>query len=317
MNKIEFITEEQKWHEILAGAQRLHPSFSPEWENMISDVFPYVTFQHVLYKEKWGLRLASIADRVTTTPFSDGGDVVALGAEKLALEELSRDLAEYYSSYRVQVNGYLAPISGDVNTDLVDYIVDLEEGDILLSSFRSTLRHVLERDSDLHFSPIESKEEMKQVYRIYLSMMKSVRNLALPFSAFKYLKGSHDVFVARKGGRILSFAIFMTTRKNTSYYLSGATQEGKELDAPSHLLFYCMSHYYNLGMEKMYLGGTRKDTGLDIFKRGWRGKAVPVYTVSDSEVHDDTRTSPLRSLWSLVPTPLTPHLSKVIGKYVF
>ena len=55
----------------------------------------------------------------------------------------------------------------------------------------------------------------------------------------------------------------------------------------------------NTGYDYFDLGGTRKGSGLEVFKRGWGAKEYPIYETSPSG--SAYRNSRLRDIWGMLP----------------
>lgn len=291
------------------------PFLTAAWEEILTDAFPYLSFSYVLYKKEFLVRFGVVDGRFTAVPFSDGGDVFALADTLLSLPKLKDDLLEHFGSVpSVRVHTFFCPIekNGDFVADLIDFRVTLSDFDE--HSLRKTLRHIITRNqSDGVSVRFGTEKDLRVAFALYLTTMRRVRAFALPFSAFARI-ARNGLFVSEQKGKIVGASLFVEDGKTAHYFLSMVARAGKEAHVAHHLLFQALLHCKASGKEAVFLGGTRIGSSLEIFKEGWRGTPYLLYTLSSTR--ESTRTSPLRSLWRLLPLPLLPFVSRLLGKYL-
>ncbi len=295
------------------------PFAAAPWDEELMRAFPYMAISYFLYRGTHVLRLAHIENRFTTVPFSDGGDVFALGEAQLSLPQFADDVKNFFDEMpTIRVHEWFAralPAEG-FSADIVDFRVPL--AGFGAGSLRKTLRHIVSegvpKGCDITFATTE--KDMKTAYTLYLKTMRRVGALALPFRAFAYL-GTHAITMFLVDGVPHAAALCLSGEKTVHYFLSMADAIGKKHNAAHHMLFKNLKRYAELGKEAMFLGGTRTGSSLQTFKEGWRGEPCAVFTVAPHVARESARQSPLRSLWRFVPLFLLPEASKYAGKYVF
>ncbi len=295
------------------------PFFAVAWERALQESFPYLTFRYFVYRGTHLIRLASVAGRLTTVPFSDGGDVVALARKTLSLATFRADTLSFFGpSALLRVHDSFAPLSDDTKekADIIDFRIPLPSFSI--ESVRKTLRHILSRPLPPEHTITQTKElsHMEKIFELYCANMKEARALAMPFETFKHL-ARQDVFVLMHGSQIRAAAIFIRTSRSAHHFVSVSDAAGKRMDAAHHLLFHALTHYRKEGLRSAFLGGVRTDSPLKVFKEGWRGEPHQLYTIGGGVSRERRRVSPLRSVWGLLPAALLPKATKIIGKRVF
>lgn len=311
--RFEEVTDE-KWRSLTAHRS---PFLTKEWEDALTESFPYLRFRHFIYDNAFAVRFAEIGARVTTVPFSDGGDVVALTDSPLSLSTFRGDLlARFGSRVTLRVHEHYCPVTDTENAtkDIIDFRIPLQEFDI--ASVRKTLRHIVTAPlpDDTVIRTIETDADIRAAYRLYLTTMRSARALALPYEMFRR-DLSHDAFVFEQNGTILGTSVFLANTTTADYFLSAADAEGKANNAAHHLLMHALTYFAKKGKEAVFLGGTNVASPLRTFKEGWRGEPFALYTVAAGSRHESARRSPLRSLWRLLPLSLLPKASELAGKY--
>ncbi|MDQ5928139.1 MAG: Acetyltransf 6 protein [Patescibacteria group bacterium] len=299
------------------------PFWSEAWERVLTTAFPYIQLRHFVYRGTHAVRVAQIGDRITSAPFSDGGDVVALAEAPIELESFRADFIERFGTESmVRVHEHLAKVVPTaLSADIIDYHVALKSFSI--DSVRKTLRHILDEEmpqgADIRRANIS---ETNRVYALYLDTMHEAGGIALPREAFEDLM-HRDVFVFVLKGKIEAASVFFANEASAYHFISASSRAGKSVHAPHHILFYAIKQFQQAGELDLFLGGTNASSSLRTFKEGWRGEECKIYTVSGSpacagrSAHEAARQSPLRALWKLVPTSLLSKATKLIGKRVF
>jgi|GEM_PF-6029005 len=293
------------------------PFWSETWEHALTTAFPYIKLRHFIYRGTHAVRVAEIDGRITSVPFSDGGDVVALAEAPIELESFHADFIERFGTESmVRIHEHFAKVvPTETLTDIIDYHVDLKSFNI--DSVRKTLRHILDEEmpqgAEIRRANIS---ETNRVYALYLGTMHEAGGIALPREAFEDLMG-RDVFVFVLDGTIEAASVFFTSDTSAYHFISASSRAGKSVHAPHHILFYAIKQFQQAGKSNLFLGGTNASSSLRTFKEGWRGEECKIYTVSGSSAHESARQSPLRVLWKLVPTSLLSKATKLVGKRVF
>lgn len=298
------------------------PFWRKSWEAELMAAFPYLSFVYFLYQEShesYVIRLARINGRLSTVPFSDGGDVYACHGLSLSLTLFQDNLRIFFGSVpEIRVHTYFCPVKdvGAGNADLLDFRVALPGFGV--GSLRKTLRHSISAGLSNGFEVwrAQTPKDTHGAYRLYLKTMRRMCAPALPFRSFLHL-ASDTLMVCGEQGRIHGASIFLTEGETAYYFLSMTDAFGKKTNAAHHLLFQALQHFKTKKIQAVFLGGTRVGSSLQTFKEGWRGEPYFIYTISDSSRREHTRTSPLRAFWRFLPLWVLPHASRVAGKFFF
>lgn len=293
------------------------PFWDATWERFLVTAFPYITLRYFIYRGTHAVRVADIDGRITSVPFSDGGDVVALSDASLSIELFRADLIECFGlKSMVRVHEYHArAVPTDTSADIIDFHLDLKSFSI--DSVRKTLRHILDDDLPVG-SEIRSAtaSEAGRIYKLYLETMHNAGGTALPREAFDELMG-RDVFVFVLDGTIEAASVFFADGASVYHFISASSKVGKHVHAPHHILFHAIKQFQRAGKSGLFLGGTNASSSLRTFKEGWRGDAHRIFTVGGAPAHEAARQSPLRALWRLIPAGLLPKATKLVGRRVF
>jgi len=288
------------------------------WEQNVTTELPFVRHRHFRYGNKHFVRVAEINGRYTTTPFSDGSDVVSLDETPLDLAKFKTDAhAQFGEDVRLRINERYAPVVRESETAVVahEYVADLHEP--LLPRVRKTLRHILQHSPAGTIEITNKSSDIKASYDLYVRHMRSVRNFALPRKLFDSLveRAGADLWVWREGGRVRAVALFLSSEKEVLYSLSAADSVALAQHAPHHLVYTALESYREKGIERASLGATGTGSALEVFKRGWRGEEYRIFEIGARQlgVHKKSR---IRDLASLVPLSLYPLLTKKVGKYL-
>ncbi len=314
-NNFREITDVGEWSALVENRS---PFLTRAWEGALTEAFPYLRFRYFLYRNDYAVRFAEINGRLTTTLFSDGGDVVSLRGTQLPLADFKGDvLACFGNAITLRVHEYFCPVtqSEGIETDITDFQVAL--ADFNIAALRKTLRHIVEEKlpaGALIRSMVPS--DLEAVYQLYLSTMRNARALALPFEAFKRFS-QEDVFVLVVDGTLRGASVFCSSGKHVHYFISALDGVGKKYRAAHHLLFYALNHYKEQGKEYAFLGGANNASALKVFKEGWRGIPHPLYTIAAAATRKRAQRSSLRALWRCIPLSLLAKATKLIGKRVF
>jgi hypothetical protein len=288
------------------------------WEESIHRTLPFISFEHYDYKNTHALRVAHVGGRLTTAPFSEGGDVIARSKGTLLdLKTFVRDSKDFWGTHvGLKINERLCPVSNVQGGTLQghEHVVNLEEP--LLPRVRKTVRHILEQPLVGELVCAQDTREREQAYLLYLKHMRFVGNFALPRQAFLDLLDVHggELWVWQYFDTVHAMALFLPTKQEVLYALSASDKRGLTVHAPHHLVYGALTHYQKQGIASGSLGTTGADSSLETFKRGWRGETYSVYEVGN-ETHRMLRRSRMRLLTRLVPLSLYPSFSAFMGKY--
>lgn len=288
------------------------------WERVVSDGLSFVSFHHFRYHDTHLLRIASINGRLSTVPFSEGSDVLALTDTPLDRAQLQGDLQEQFGTLpRLRINERFAPLSAlpDESVAAHEYVVDLTEA--LLPRVRKTLRHTLSRPIDGRIERTQEQCDIDAAYMLYLRHMRSVRNFAMPKPLFEVLLnlGGGELWVWRRGAAPDAMAIFLPGEEEALYSLSAANSEAIAASAAQHVVYTALKTYQEEGKVRTSLGATGTGSPLEVFKRGWRGESYRVCELGERSFGVG-RSSRVRQLAGYVPLSLYPSLTAIAGRYL-
>ncbi len=308
----------EEWNETLAIHGLGNVFMNKSWESAVSAALPYVSYRHFRYHDTHLVRVAMVNSRNTTSPFSDGGDVIALSQTPLDLVKFQADvISEFGSSVRLRVDGSHVSVIESESTEVVasEHVVSLQ--DELLSKVRKTLRHILSKSVVGEFSQSNNDHDIDTAYRLYVKHMRRVNNFAIPKRLFISLLHDHkaDLWIWRFQSKVHAMAIFIPNDKEVLYSLSAADELAFKKHAPHHLVYNALLFYKKNEIYRAMLGATGKGSALEVFKRGWRGDEYCIFALGERST-SIKKTSLLRSLVKFVPLPLYPLLTTKLGKYL-
>ena len=193
----------------------------------------------------------------------------------------------------------------------------------LWSSFRKTLKQEIKKGEGFaEIGECQDESELRQFYSIYLRTVKGHKNIPLPFSAFSFFlngarfdpqKGGQTpktlakIFLAKKDGRVIGGSVFLLYSPFIHYFISASDERFRNSNIGHQILWHVMQKYAGGEYDYFDLGGTRKGSSLEVFKRGWGSREYPIYEIG-KEV-GESRKSYLRNLIAIIPPIIMRRLS--------
>ena len=98
-------------------------------------------------------------------------------------------------------------------------------------------------------------------------------------------------------------------------YITASDYNFRKFGVNHLLLWQVIKKYAGKQYDFLDLGSTKKGSNLEIFKRGWRGKKLPIYELSSQLAKNRLRDSKLRNVLGFLPSFLTTKLSPYLLKY--
>ncbi len=216
-------------------------------------------------------------------------------------------IKEFGSSARMRFHPYVrAGSTGNLSTFWIENY-SKKTVDDLWRGLRKTLRQEIRsgEGQDIYIEDCGSKVELKQFYGIYLDTVRRHKNIPLPFAVFKFLYDGAvdaDILLAKKDGRVLGGSAFLFYKPFIHYFLSANDREFKKYNIGHLILWSAMQSYKNNeGYDYFDLGGTRKGSSLEIFKRGWGTKEYLIHEIGGSG--KGSTNSSWRNILGLIPPP--------------
>lgn len=316
-NNLKEITNLLEWQNFLDKAERQHCFFSVVWEKQVENYFSDWQFKHFLFKDNFLVSvLVNKEGRAVSVPFSEVGNIIALDySQELDTNDLKIVLANIFNSFKLTVNIFYCPVKNIEETMLIDYVLPLNKFNSLEeleNNYRKTTRQEIEK-SKVEIKVMENIKELKQVYKLYLKNIRAKMNLVLPYSFFEYWFQNKETFLlSLMNGKIVGFSLYLENKNLTHYFLNASSLVGKQSGATHALLSSQIKNSFNKQIKYFEFGGTKKDSNLEIFKKGWGGEVYNIYTISNQEFVNIK--SKGRTLWKFVPLCLLPYLSKILWK---
>lgn len=203
----------------------------------------------------------------------------------------------------------------------------------LFSSFRKTLRHSIKKaeEGGIWIKRCGNSEDLKKFYNIYARVMKRKKTIPYPFSIFEYLYNANlridenaanknsEILLAFYKDKIIAGSVFLHYGKFVHYYLSATDFKFRAL-CPNYLILWDKiknslhgAEQSEANVEVFDFGGTGKGSSLEVFKKGWGAKEMPILLIANHKT--SLSKSKIRSIFPLIPTFLLKKLAGRLIKY--
>lgn len=301
-----------------------------EWENFLEKEFSWMKFERYIWKDELLLSVARCRmlgkEKIVSHPFCEYGGPLLL-KEGVDCEGFVGDFKKEFGSgarmklhpYISQYNRGLTPIILDSDSAISTFWIEdfsKKSQEDLWNSFRKTLKQEIKKGQGFaEVGECQSESELRQFYSIYLRTVRRHRNIPLPFSVFDMLNGHAQghakIFLAKKDGQVVGGSIFLFYPPFIHYFISASNERFRDQNIGHQMLWHVMQKYVGGRTPHIYdyfdLGGTRKGSALEVFKRGWGAKEynIPEIGARSGEANLGWR----RSAWALMPTIFTKKLA--------
>jgi hypothetical protein len=284
MNTFYKIENESEW-EVLLG-QALFKTFfhTPEWEGFLEKEFSWMKFERYVWKDELLLSIARCKlfgrEKVVSHPLCEYGGPLPL-AEGVDYPRFERDfIREFGSKARIHFHPRVkAGSSGDLATFWIEDFSKKTPED-LWGNFRKTLKQEIKKGQGFaEIGECQNENELKQFYNLYLRTVKRHKNIPFPFSAFTFFNARAKVFLARKMGKIIGGSILLFYKPFIHYFISASDERFRDQNVGHQILWHVFQKYATGEYDYFDLGGTRKGSALEVFKRGWGGREIPIYDI--------------------------------------
>lgn len=330
MNQFQKIDDKKEWRELLNKALFKTLFHSLEWENFLEKNFRWLKFDRYLYKDEVLLSLAKYKilgkERLISHPFCEYGGPLPLRNEIDGME-FKRDLflnfkTPFKISFHPHIPKYfknlgLKEVDSERDTYFIENIYRKSENEIF-SSFRKTLRHLIKKAQDQNFEikKSENKKELSSFYNLYLKTTKRHKTIPYPLSFFEYFFESKnsEIILAKIKDKIVAGSAFLFYDKFIHYFLNASNEKYKNLGVNHLILWKQIKNCLGKNYEIFDLGGTRRGSTLEIFKKGWGGKRYPIFELKNY-TEKEIRESKLRNILGVLPSFLLKKLSPYLIKY--
>lgn len=311
------VENKNKWESLSEKAFFRTFFHTPEWESFLEKEFFWLKFEHYLWGDKLLLSIARCRllgkEKIVSHPFCEYGGPLPL-AENIDYSKVQNDFTkEFGNSARMRFHPYLTVgSSGNLATFWIENY-SKKTLDDLWRGLRKTLRQEIGvgEAQDVYVEDCKSEDELRQFYNIYLNTVRRHKNIPLTFAIFKFLyKGDvdADILLAKKDGKVLGGSVFLFYEPFIHYFLSANDYKFRKCNIGHVILWSAIRGYKdNETYDYFDLGGTRKGSALEIFKRGWGAKEYPIHEIGGNA--NGATDSPYRNILGLVPPVFMKHFA--------
>lgn len=329
MKLFQKVEKKEQWQELLPKTLFRTFFHTLEWEEFLEKEFDWLRFEHYLYKDEALLSLARYKvlgkEKLISHPFCEYGGLMPL-VEKIDIEEFRQDL---FSEFKLPVRINFHPRILDYcenpklenteswrDTYWIENLSRMRSGE-LLSSFRYDIRHSIRRaeKQDFKFEECQSRADLQKFYEVYIRTMKRHKNVPIPFSFFEFFWQSSKIFLLKSDKKIVTGSIFLFYKPFIHYFITATDDNFRKQGVNQLLLWQVIKSYIGQEYDILDMGATRKGSSLEIFKRGWRGRVLPIRELSNESGTRKFRNSKLRNVLGSLPVFLMKRLSPYLIKY--
>lgn len=315
-----------KWDQLLEVAPRSTLYHSTSWGRIWSQAFPWGKPRWFVYRHDGTPRalipLYEKYNKFISVCGCEYGGILALDENVdfgSVLDVLQNNLHKQIDIkfHPLLEDDFEVPEGYDETTHAHTYLLDVQrDSDELLGSFRNTTRHAIEGAID---SPLTVERGARSLvddfYGPYISSIK--HNSAIPYPKRFYRTMARElpaddlnIYIARHEGRVVSSIQVTHHGRFSHYFKAGNTPEGYELDANPLLVWRAIQDARERGSTYLDFGATPEGTGLDTFKRGWRGEKRPIRSfTTGTGVQRDEDSPLLKKAWGRLPPKVMEILS--------
>lgn len=318
------ITNKNEWQDSLKKVLFKTFFHKIEWEEFLEENFKWLKFERYLWREEALLSLAKVGDKLISHPFCEYGGFLPLKQE-ININELKKDLfSELGDSYEIKISfhpyllNYFFPHLQAKNLPAGEFfdwqrVTYFIEG---LPNLRKTTRREIRKAQvqNIRVERCQNLKDLENFYHLHLRLAKKHKIPAYPFSFFHYLWRSREaeIILAKFKNKIIAGSIFLFYDKFIHYFQNASDQQYKNSGANYLILWREIQNYPHLTFD---LGGTRKGSSLEVFKKGWRGKEYPIFELKNYSSSSELRESKLRTIFGFLPLFLIKKISPYLLKH--
>ena len=301
---------------------------TPVWEDFLEKEFSWMKFERYMWKDELLLSVARCRlfgkEKVVSHPLCEYGGPLPMKKE-VDFESFGKDFhQEFGPGARIKFHPYIFkkasnPPKNNPGLSLSTFwIEDFSKKAVedLWRGFRKTVRQEIKagEGQGIYVEDCKSEEELKQFYNLYLGTVKRHKNIPWPLSVFRFLyEGTADagILLAKKDGKVLGGSVFLFYKPFIHYFLSASDYQFRKWNI-GHLILWSAMQEYKGNREYDYfdLGGTRRGSSLEVFKRGWGAKEYPICETGAGRIGSSN--SFLRNVLGLIPPSVMRRLAPVL-----
>lgn len=329
MKKFRKIEDRKEWQELLNKVLFKTFFHTLEWEEFLEKNFNWLRFDRYLYKDEVILSLAKYRifgkEKLISHPFCEYGGPLSLKNEIDGFS-FKKDLFENFKNpFKISFHPYLPKYFKNLQLKEPDssrdaYFIenfDKKTPDQILSSFRKNLRYLIKKtqDKNLVIKRCETKEELQTFYNLYLKTIKKHQSIPYPASFFKFfLENRGEIRLAKFKNKIIAGSLFLFYAGFIHYFLNASHEKFKRLNVNHLILWNQIESWAGKNYQVFDLGGTKRGSSLEIFKRGWGAQRYPIFELRNYLV-EKFKQSKLRNIFDFLPTFLIKEFSPYLLKY--
>lgn len=319
------VENKSQWKEFLDKALFKTFFHTLEWESFLEKEFSWITFERYLWHEELLVSIARCKvfgkEKLISHPFCEYGGPLPM-RDGIDLQNFHDDFSHFFGANAyMQFHPYVlrfckigaAQVSAVGGRDRATFwIEDLEKGsDRLWAEFRADYRQRARKAGRMGVlvEECKTKRDLQIFYDLYVDTMKRHQNIPLTFPVFEFFAGGNvKIFLARAGGKIIGGSLFLFYKPFIHYFINASDRNFRAYGVNHLILWHAIQKFAGGEYAYLDLGGTRKGSNLEEFKRGARPKEHPIYTIGErnSAARDKKF---LRSMWSLMPSVAMKFLS--------
>jgi len=319
MSTFQKIENKDEWEVLLSRVSFKTFFHTTEWESFLEKEFSWMKFDRYMWKGELLLSVARCKlfgkEKIVSHPLCEYGGPLPL-ADNINYANFENDFTrEFGRRARIHYHPRIKTESvGALSTFWIENYSKKTVED-LWKGLRKTVRQEIRAGEaqGIYVEGCKNEEEVKQFYSMYLGTVKRHKNIPLPFSAFEFFcKSSNaDILLAKKDGKVLGGSAFLFYEPFVHYFLNASDYQFRKWNVGHMVLWSAMQKYKNsTGYDYFDLGGTRKGSSLEVFKRGWGSKEYPIYEVGAGSAGSDK--SFLRNVLGLIPPFIMRRLAPVL-----
>ena len=312
------VENKSQWRSLLNRALFKTFFHTSEWEDFLEKEFSWIKFERYIWKDELLLSVARCKlfgkEKIVSHPFCEYGGPLPL-VESVEYASFEQDFVKKFGrNARMRFHPKIKEGGGmDLSTFWIeDY--SKKTVDELWRGLRKTFRQEIKNSEKLgvYIEDCQNEEELKRFYDLYFKTVKRHKNIPLPFSIFQFLFkdiSNASILLAKKDSKVLGGSIFLFYKPFIHYFLSASDYSVREYNTVHAILWSAIRGYKDReGYDYFDLGGTRRGSALETFKRGWGVREYSIYEIGYYKRKSGA--SPLRNILGLLPGPIMTRMAK-------
>lgn len=335
MKNFQKIENKKEWQSLLNKVLFKTFFHSLEWEEFLEKNFSWLKFEHYLYKDEVLLSFARYKifgkEKLISHPFCEYGGPLPLKEEIDGLKfkiDLFQNFKEPFKiSFHPKIPKYFRNLGlKEPDSQRDTYFIEnfnLKNENEILKSFRKTTKNEIKKAqiSTLLIEKCKEEKDLKDFYKLHLKSAKRHKTIPYPFSFFKYFLeyNSNDtnerveILLAKFKNKVIAGSIFLFYEKFIHYFLNASEEKYKKL-RPNHLILWNqIENYCGKNYQIFDLGGTKRGSSLEIFKKGWGAIRYPIFELKNYK--EKLKESKLKNFLGIFPTFLIKKFNFYLLKY--